>query len=121
MAFTIHVARRFRPLVLALGLASFLLPFALELVGLLAPSYRFSAEGFTILPRTLELTPLPTIVVLTVAQVIVVLFGAVAIGILRNYLDAAERQTYTYAWHLREFVPEAHKRATDPVNRRRPR
>jgi hypothetical protein len=118
LAFTIHVAKRYRPLVFMAGLATFAVPFVLELVGVLPASYRFGADGMTILPHALALAERPTLVVLGVAQAAAVLFGALTIGVLRDYVDESERRTYIYAWHLREFVPDEHKRETDPVERR---
>jgi hypothetical protein len=48
-----------------------------------------------------------------------VIVGVLVVSVLRDYIDRAERATYTYAWHLREWIPDEHKRQTDPVGRRR--
>src|SRR5690606_39136100 len=55
LAFTIHVAKRHRPLVFAAGLATFAIPFLLELAGVLPPSYEFSPAGMLVVPRALGL------------------------------------------------------------------
>jgi len=49
--------------------------------------------------------------------VFALVLAAFAIGIMRDYIEGTERKTYTYAWHLREFVPDSHKRKTDPIGR----
>jgi hypothetical protein len=117
MAYAIHVARRHRLLVFGAGLASFAVPFALELVGVVPPSYGFGTEGMTILTRGLELSATPTIVALAGLQVLSLVLAALVLGVIRDNIDASERRTYTYAWHLREFVPESLRRDTDPIGR----
>ncbi len=118
-AYAIHVSRARRPYVFAFGLLSFLVPVGLELAGLVPASFRSTDGGLLLVPRALDFPPAITIAVVVVIQVIALILAAFAIGIVRDYIDGTERKTYTYAWHLREFVPDSHKHRTDPIGRDR--
>jgi len=117
-AYAIHVSRRHRMLVFGLGLLSFLVPLGLELFHVVGASFAGSERGIVLLPRALELPAGPTIAVVAIVQVVAIVLASIVIGIIRDYIDTAERKTYTYAWHLREFVPDPQKRQTDPIGRR---
>jgi serine/threonine protein kinase len=118
VAFAIHARRGLRVVVYLAGLGSFLVPLLLELTGVIPTSYSFDADGMTVLTHRLELRETPTMIVLVISQIFAVTLGVFIVGIIRDHIDKAEKSTYTYAWHLREWIPDSHKRATDPVNRR---
>ncbi len=72
----------------------------------------------TVIHRSLELSESTTLALLVIAQIFAVTVGIFVVSIMRDNIDAAERSTYTYAWHLREWIPDSHKRRTDPVGRK---
>ena len=54
-------------------------------------------------------------VFLTATGVVGILFGCFIVGHIRDQLFAAEKRLMLYAWHLREFIPQSARRATDPT------
>ncbi len=86
--------------------ASVALPWALELVGLLAPTYHFTAGGELVMASSVvRFSSLP--VQLAFALLLVLLLAVVGLlsrGIAQRQRDAT-RELELHAWHLRQVVP----------------
>jgi len=86
--------------------ASVAVPWALELVGLLAPTYRFTPGGELVLSSSIvRFSSLP--VQLAFAILLVVLLAVVGLlsrGLAKRQRDAT-RELELHAWHLRQVMP----------------
>jgi serine/threonine-protein kinase len=118
VAFAIHTSGPGRALTIAVGGAAVSLPWLAEALGIWTSSYRFVDDGMLIVPQALEMGPRVS-VALFVASFVAVIATSLIVTRVRDALAAAERQLYLYAWHLREFVPEAARPPTDPTRSRR--
>ncbi len=99
-------------LLIATMLPTLLVPFALEWTGAVRATMTFDGEGVTILPRALELVPLPSKALLTVAYSLLVVMVIFIIGRFRQTLWEAERQLTVQRWQLEQlFPPELRVRA----------
>jgi len=81
-------------------------PWALELVGLLAPTYHFTPGGELVLSSSIvRFSSLP--VQLAFAVLLVVLLAVVGLlsrGLAKRQRDAT-RELELHAWHLRQVMP----------------
>jgi serine/threonine-protein kinase len=86
--------------------ASVAVPWALELAGLVSPTYRFTGDGELVLGSSVvRFSPVP--VQLSFAMLLVVLLAVVGLlsrGLAKRQRDAA-RKLELHAWHLRQVVP----------------
>jgi hypothetical protein len=112
--YAIFVDRRFRPFVALIACAAFVMPLALELGGVLSPTFVFEGGGMVVVPTALDLPATPTIVMVVLAVVSAIVLSTLVVGHIRDRLGEAERRLMLYTWHLREFVPPEARRATDP-------
>ena len=97
--------RSLRALIIGLACLTVLVPYGLELAGLLPPSMRFTAEGILLLPRVVWFPPLASQVFLVASSVAVIVTSGLALAPFRNELDDAQRRIRLLAWHLRQLVP----------------
>jgi serine/threonine-protein kinase len=88
------------------GCATFLVPFALQWLGVLPPSYRFESDGLRILPGLTNFPASATTAFLLVTGITQVVVAAVGLGRLRAALDQAEARVAMHAWQLRQLLPE---------------
>ncbi len=117
--FALYMDRKARPAVAATAGGVTLLAFVLWAVDLLPGDYTFTQGGLLIHAGALALSPVPTMVLVTVANLAALFIGIFLTGRIRDSLDKSERQLLIYAWQLREFVPGAARAATDPTSTRR--
>jgi len=89
-----------------------LLPLLLEKVGVLAPSYVFANDTITILPRMSGFPPMATMGFLLVANLTLILVPAILAARLHDGMRAAERRVFLHLWHLRQFLPDEARGAT---------
>jgi len=82
-------------------------PLALQLLGVLPPSYDFADGTLRILPGMTDLPPTPTLLLLAVANAIVVAGSIIFVWRLRGTHRDAERRLALQAWQLSQLVPEA--------------
>ena len=92
------------------GSLAIVIPFALEVVGVLPPSFVFTGSSIAIQPRAVDFEPTATLTVLLVASVAAVLLGVLVVSRLREDLTTARRQLLIQAWHLRVLFPTAEHR-----------
>jgi serine/threonine-protein kinase len=114
-AFAVFSHRGRRALIGACALGAMLIPLALELTGVVATGYGFQGGAFVVEPRVVELPREATLVFLTATGAVGILTGCFIVGHIRDNLYAAEKRLMLYAWHLREFIPQSARRATDPT------
>jgi serine/threonine-protein kinase len=94
-----------RSLIIGLACLTVLVPYGLELAGIVPPSMRFTAEGILLLPRVVWFPPVASQIFLAVSSVAVVVTSGLALAPFRNELDDAQRRIRVLAWHLRQLVP----------------
>jgi hypothetical protein len=82
-------------------------PLALQLAGVLPPSYDFVDGTLRILPGMTELPRVPTLLLLVVAHMIVVTGSIVFVWRLRCTHREVERRLALQAWQLAQLVPDA--------------
>ncbi len=104
LIFTLQIERRQRLIVALSGLGAVLVPFGLELVGVLPPSSAHVAEGFTLVSRAVTLAPGWVEVFLLASSVGILVTTTATIGKLHDDLAASERKSFLQAWHLRNMV-----------------
>jgi serine/threonine-protein kinase len=107
MFFAMNVERGARRLVLGAGALIVVAPYALELLGLVPPSYAFRDGALLVLPRATSLPPVATTCCLLAASVAMVVAPGAAVGRLRDRLHAAEHRLHMQAWNLSQLVPSA--------------
>jgi serine/threonine-protein kinase len=105
-AYALTVGKRARMLTLGTAMVGIGIPLALELIGVVAPSYAFGPGGMTIVPRALGLDHHPALVLLAIASLGMIATGIVGVGRIRDALDRAERQLESYNWHFRQLLPD---------------
>jgi hypothetical protein len=89
-------------------------PLALQLAGVLPPSYDFVDGTLRVLPGMTDLPPTPTLLLLVVAHLIVVTGSIVFVWRLRCTHRDVERRLALHAWQLAQLVPEAQPLASAP-------
>ncbi|MGZ5971626.1 MAG: hypothetical protein ACXWP4_28340, partial [Polyangiales bacterium] len=119
MGFALNLSRKHRFWAIALGCAASFLPMLLMLAGWLPGGYSFDGDRMIVSAGALHLPRIPTLVMLGSVGLASVITGSLSVTRVRDALDEAERQLYLYAWHLREFLPEAARASTDPTGARR--
>jgi serine/threonine-protein kinase len=105
MVFMLHFARpRFWPILV--GWATFVVPAALQLGGVLHPSYAFRDSAMLIAPWALSFPRVPTVLFLVVAGILTLLAGALLALRLRRTLNEVRLRTELYTWHLEQMLPQ---------------
>ena len=99
----------FRAAIIGTGAAALLGAVAVELSGLVAPSYAFHEGAMTILPRAVTLSASPTLTALAVGSVFMVVVPGVLMGRMQRALREAEQRSFLQAWHLRQLLPDEAK------------
>jgi len=92
-------------------------PLALQLAGVLPPSYDFADGTLRILPGMTDLPRTPTLILLIVAHLIVVAGSIVFVWRLRCTHRDVERRLALHAWQLAQLVPEAQPSTSEPALR----
>ena len=118
VAFAIHTSGPGRIMTILTGSAAVALPWLAEQLGWWSPSYRFTGDEMVIVQQAVALNERMSLL-LFVASLVAVVATTVIVTRIRDALASAERQLHLYAWHLREFVPEAARGSTDPTRSRR--
>ncbi len=85
--------------------AIIVVPLALELLGVIAPSYRFAGSVMTLVPRMVGHAEVPTLLALLLGSMGTIVVLAVAITRMRKMLSDAEQRVQLHAWQLRQLVP----------------
>ncbi|NOU28418.1 MAG: protein kinase [Polyangiaceae bacterium] len=108
MTYTMVFARRSqRAIALGLSLATVGIPLALELSGLVPPSYTFRDGLMIVHPRLMHFTsPAMTLTILAVLNLLIVSIPLSLAGKMGLDERRRERELFVHSWNLRHFVPE---------------
>ncbi len=98
---------RRRNWVLAIASLAVLLPFCLQILGVLPVSYAFDAEGMRVVPWGVNLPQAPTLLMLLLGNLACLFVPVFAVGRAIDVLAHAERQLFAQAWHLRQLLPDS--------------
>ena len=90
-----------------LALGAVLLPAALQLTGVVAPSYAMEGGVLEILPHAVEFPAGATLALLALSAVLTVLTSVLMVGRAVEALVEAERRNFAQAFRLRQLLPEA--------------
>src|SRR5205823_425354 len=97
------------------GCLALALPVVLELTGVSPRSYLFHDGLITLVPHGNRFPELPTLVFLTVANLVVIAGASLFVGRVRSALTAAERRLQLQTWQLRRLVPDEARGAVETV------
>ena len=111
-AFALLFGRSLRAWLILCGALVVLGPLALELAGLLPPSYTFEAGALTIHSRVVEFAPIPTLAFLAVTSIATLVTAVWIFGELREGAERSEERLQLYTWQLRQLVPASRSRST---------
>lgn len=116
MTYTMVFAKRSqRAMAIALSLATVGLPLALELSGVVPPSYTFRDGLMIVHPRLMHFSsPAATLGILTVLNLLIVSIPLSLSGKMGIEERRRERQLFVHSWNLRHFVPETARDAPSP-------
>jgi serine/threonine-protein kinase len=102
--FVLHAPPRQRWLILLAGVLAVLFPFAVELAGIIPPSYEFLGGQIVIHPRALAFPATGTQVMLVLAHIALVLAPAFVAARVHDALLAAERRLFLYGWRVSQLA-----------------
>ncbi len=108
--------RRWRFIAVLIGCLTVLLPSALELAGIVSPSYTFDGTAIHVVSRAVSFPPGITQGVLLVTQLLPVMAVAYYVGRYRDLLVSAELKNHLRVWQLRQLVPEEASGALTPAS-----
>ncbi len=98
---------RHRNLIVGAGVASIVLPFACEHLGLLPARYQFGGDALAILPLAANFPALPTTVFLLFANAAILVAASLFVAHVRDALHRAEERVILQSWQLRQLVPSS--------------
>jgi hypothetical protein len=89
-------------------------PAALQLAGVLPPTYVFDRDTITVVPFMLSFPPVPTHVFLLFGSVSLVVIASALLARFRDMMTRIEERLHMQAWQLRQLVPEHVRPASQP-------
>jgi len=102
-----------RAAAIAVGTLGVLVPWALEIAGVIPRSFDFEGGAMRFLPRMAEFPPLATQGLLLVASLILVIVPSLVLARLNDDRIRTKLRLLTHLWHFRQLVPaEAQPTAT---------
>ncbi len=112
LAFTLFGDRALRTAAIAIGTLSFVVPWALQVTGVAAASYRFADGGFAVVPLMTSLPEWGVHLLMLLANVALIAPIAGYVGRIRDQVGQSEQSLFLQAWSLRQLLPaEVAKRA----------
>ncbi len=90
----------------ALGALSIIVPFGLQIAGVIPPSYEFTDGKFMVLPRITNFPPAGTLAFLLLASVGLIVAPAIIASRVRASLAKAEERLFMQSWMLKHLVPD---------------
>ncbi len=115
LVFAMYASGARRAAVVAIGTLALLVPFALELLGVVPASFAFEGGRLVLLPRLMELTSASTLPLLLLGNVAVVVVPSLIVGRLADNALATKKAHIKHLSWLRQLVPDearAERRAT---------
>jgi len=98
--------RSSRALVIGIGVLAVFVPLALEVVGLLPPSYEFRDGVLVILPRMHDLPKWPTLIFLSYIAFGQIISISILMGRMHDARMAAMHKLHVHTWQLKQLVSE---------------
>jgi serine/threonine protein kinase len=112
VAFLMYTQRAFRTTALTVGVATVLVPFLLDALGVIPSSYTFEEGRLTITPVMVEFHPFELKVYLVLTSIGLVLLPGFVLARYRVALERTEEEAFLNAWNVRHLLPgEARKAA----------
>ncbi|MCE9575616.1 MAG: serine/threonine protein kinase [Deltaproteobacteria bacterium] len=105
--FLLHPRPISRALLIVLFCAVVVVPVALEAIGAIPASYRFTSGTMEVLPRLVYHPAAAAVIALSIASLATLLSLATAVWKIRALLTEAEERVELSAWQLRQMVPRA--------------
>jgi serine/threonine-protein kinase len=102
----VHPDLRMRVFALVGGVIVIGLPALLETAGVLPESYRFTAEGWVVLPQMIEIPANVTVPFLIIASIATAVVPTVLVARLRSQLSDMMMQQQLQTWHFRRLGKE---------------
>jgi hypothetical protein len=103
---SIRANRKTRAALTGLTTATVVVPLALQLGGVLPPSYMLEDGVIKILPVAFDFPPGLTLLFLVLATLMTIVIGSLLVGRAVEALKTAERAQFAQAWRLRQLLPE---------------
>jgi hypothetical protein len=88
-----------------LACAGIVVPFVLEIAGVVTPSYAFEGAAMVIRPHLTSVPRVPTLAFLAVSNVFLVLSVGLYALTVRRALERAQRRLLMQTWQLRQLLP----------------
>jgi serine/threonine-protein kinase len=92
---------------LAGGVAVVVVPWALEQLGLLAPSMTIAGDALVLHPRVADFEPIATTLMLLGSSVAAILVIGRTVATMTSALRTTRRRLALHAWHLDQLLPRA--------------
>lgn len=105
LSFVLHPIERGRLLIVFSGACAILVPWGLEQLGVLAPSYAFTGDQVRILGNATDFAPLPTELMLLTTSVGAVVISGFVVSKIRGVLRETQKKLQMQTWQLRQLVP----------------
>ena len=106
LAVNTRAGRGRRAFLVTMGALAIVVPYLLQLAGVLPASYSFARGAITILPWAVEFPGEQVAVFLLAESLAVIIVPMIVIGRSIDALVAAERRLFSQAWTLRQLVPD---------------
>lgn len=106
---SLRADRSMRWLIMLLSVSAVLVPTALEVLGIRGASGVFG-DTQVVLPALGQLTPGHSLLLVTCASVVILVFANLLVGRAVDALVRAERKGYARAWRLRQLLPKRARR-----------
>jgi eukaryotic-like serine/threonine-protein kinase len=91
--------------VFALVLIALGVPLALEVAGVIAPSYAYVGGAIVVVPHMTNLPAVPTAITMTMTCMSTIGLAAFYLMRVHAQLRTAQEQLWGYSWNLRQFLP----------------
>ncbi len=90
---------------IAIGTFAVLAPLALELAGVVSPSFRFVGGKLELASRVVTLSPAPTLILLFGITLALIAIPSLIVARAHDDATEAKKRLATHLWHLRKIVP----------------
>ena len=103
----------FRIAIIATSCLALIVSTAIDLSGVVAPSYSFHDGAMTILPRAVTLPEVPTLTALFLAAIFMILVPGYLMTRIQRALREAELRSFLQAWQLEQLLPREARGSAD--------
>jgi eukaryotic-like serine/threonine-protein kinase len=107
LAMTLVSPKGHRPLIIAFGLASILIPFGLEASHIMPPRYDFTGDTVAIHAFVVGFPKVPTLTFLLFSNLAILFSASLFVGRIRDALHRAEERVILQSWQLRQLLPSS--------------